>query len=564
VDRLLAQAYDEHLRRLTARMGLELEPVTSSASGRVWRLPRPEGSGEVLLVRGSGERVMQAVMNRVANTPGSGRFAIVRLVPAVERGPAWEVQRRDIRHAWEEQLKSLAGAHTYVQVTLPLDEYLAAEGVEERWTQATADELLIAELWVDRAWRRFAVTSEETQDIPAGPYLVRPSGSDVAEESRESLERVLTDWVASNDQVLCWVTEEPSLDAVATLFGRPLTGTWAGNVYLPATASVPEKAAAALWDLPVEEAGSRLASLARLIEDGRIVLGLNYDIYGDLPYPHVLPATAAIALHSPGANAFEETVSTAGGATTLRATRDPETSYNLGVLVRSWDPNWGRQLVEETAGNDHPEAMATLALWLLPDDPKGAQQWRERLLETGDMAAIRHLAQAMDADGLRDARMLEALAARGSAWAMARLAHELLESDHNQAASRIDELIATNDTREIEWLAGATREEFPGDSLRLFEAAVRLGSQSAARMLVVWSDANVASTWRKWLLESGDVERIADTVRVALNELPDSADEWFRLASESDDHDLRLAIADTLADRSPKLAEQLRARASAR
>lgn len=567
VARMLAGVFDAHRARLAARLGRELAPV--GTSGSVWTVSGPDAPGDVLLVYGTGERLQAMVTSLFANAPPDRRFSIVNVV-AAPADPTWSVEQRQLARTWWTQLAGDGAPACSVSV-LPLHEGLAREHAEDGWTMATADELLLGELWAAQAWRRMAGAPEPDHEPPPpsdGAYLLRASAPGAAETSYDTLEAVLGAWLASEDEILAWVTPQPTVAAVAAILDKPV-GSPSPYIYLPASASVPAQADA-VWaepDVSSADPESRLASLRRLIEAGRIVLGLDGAVLRAIPHAHVMPAGARVLVHSddPGHRwQLEQMLSPATGAAALQNDADPELTYRLAVLVQKWNPEQWRELAEAAADRGLTEAMGHLAYDLWSIDPEQAQVWRDRLVATGDANAIEQLARGLGEQGSDAARpLLEAAAERGSASAMARLVLELVDSDRDAARGWAERLVATGDDYEIEGLAEALRERWPDEALGLFQFVAERGSAAAARTLALWDDDPVAATWRKRIVDRRDVGEIAQLLRAALRARPDTARDWVSLIAATDDRDVMLAAADRIGDAQPALAEELRAKAAA-
>ncbi len=526
VARLLDQVYDQHRERLTARLGRKLDQVAKSATGSVWRLQRPDDEpGDVLLVYGSDERLRQAVATLLTDTSPRPRLAIVQVVPA-EGGSAWPAQAEDVRREWQ----TLPAAGDRVCSVVPLDESLAREQVEERWTEATADELILGELWVRRAWRRLAPAGPPQPSPPPPPhsYLLGASGTDAMEVTYDSLEAAIAGWLASSDEVLCWATPEPSLESVATLFDvrtdPPLFA------YLPASATVPGRADA-LWDPASGSIDPWLAGVRRLIGAARVVLGLDTREVNQMPPPHVIPSTARVAVHGRDPRLWsrvQTAVAPATGVSTLRISADPASAYELARLVQRWNPERSQELAEEAANGGSAEAMRHLAWELRSSSPEQALLWRQKLVESGNESQIDELARALRDDAPGDARALDQAAAeRGVHSSMRRVALELVDARSDEARTWVDRLVDTGDVDQIELLADALDERSIADALTLYEAAAEGGSSSAMAKLASWPDPETAEKWRKRVVDAGD----PDTIR---------------------------AVADRLAEREPELAEELR------
>jgi Cdc6-like AAA superfamily ATPase len=141
VARLVDRVYDRHRARLVSRLGRELEQVRARVAGSIWQVPRTEDEpGSVLLVYGSGERLVEAVAALLTEADPSGRVAIVQVVPA----DGSTDQTAAVLREWD----SFRVGRELACSVVSLDEGLGHDDVKERWAEATADELVLAELWV--------------------------------------------------------------------------------------------------------------------------------------------------------------------------------------------------------------------------------------------------------------------------------------------------------------------------------------------------------------------------------------------------------------------------------
>jgi TPR repeat protein len=237
--------------------------------------------------------------------------------------------------------------------------------------------------------------------------------------------------------------------------------------------------------------------------------------------------------------------------------------YELAQLVRAWDPDRWRELIEQAASGGLPIAMRSLAYELRESAPGQAREWRDRLLETGDGREIERLATALGEENPDDARALdEAAAENGVPSSMRRLAVELVDSDPEQSRSWAQRLFAAGNAREIELLARDLRTRSPNEAIALFGEAADTGSSEALVQLALWPDEAVAESWWKRVVDSGDASAIGGVAQAVLAVRPETAPTWRDLAVDTGTPDTMRAVAAVLFNDYRLLAEQLRIKAA--
>jgi len=177
VARIVAAAFEAHRNRLMTSYGWITSPIESGTSGSAWRVAGVvPGSaaelGDVLLVYGAPDLVRQAVTAFLASTVPTRRLAIVNVLLASTDSP-WEPQRDAVLAEWRTQLDRDLAERTLISA-VPLDEGLPAGDAAERWTDATADEVIVA--WPEEALARVrpdhatavvVLTHDDKFDLPA-------------------------------------------------------------------------------------------------------------------------------------------------------------------------------------------------------------------------------------------------------------------------------------------------------------------------------------------------------------------------------------------------------------
>lgn len=554
--RVLGAAFEKHRLRLTERLGREVVPVETGGAGSAWELTglmpdKPEG--HVLLVYGVDEKIRQFVRAFVEARPGS-RCAVVHVI-ALGRDAQLDPERQRLVQEW----KSLLGPELAAGVAfgvVSLHESLGPRDVAARWTEAAADELLLAQLWAEQPALRGADPPGAESSRP-GPFVLRSAAG--AESTFDSLDEAVVSWLRSSDRVLCRAPRRDEFGAVAAVLSAPVDIEGRLLVYLPADAAVSDGTAAA--DVSAHE-----ESLRRLVTTGRVVLGVDANALRRLRPGSRLPAAARVDLHEldlNGPRRHVDAVTAAGGISLLRAESDPVEAYDLSLLVAGLSADEADALLRIAAEADHPPALRQLAEVLNDEQPEEARKWRDRLVATGAWLEVEQLADALGGRDVIAGRELYVDAAQGgSPSAMRWLA---LNAENPEAARSWQErLVATRDSREILWLAEAFRERDPSASRTLFETAAERGSANAQGRLVLdllEGEPEKARSWVDRLLASGVIYEIQRVGEIVFRTNPEEAREWAVLAGMTDKSaEVRQAVAELVRPIDAKLADGLLAR----
>lgn len=558
--RVLGAAFEEHRLRLTERLGRELVPVETAGSGTAWELTglAPDAlEDHVLLVYGTDERIRQFVRAFVAGHTGS-RYAIVNVV-AVASDAQLDGERLRLVQDWKSLLGPDVAASAAFGV-VSLHEGLTPRDVDARWTEATADELLLAQLWVEKPALRGANPPVVASSRP-GPYVLRSSAG--AEFTYASLDDAVLAWLRSSDRVLCRAPPWPEFGAVAAVLSAPVDIGGRLLAYLPADAAVPGSAASLWPGLPPADLHARDESLRRLVETDRVVLGVDANALRRLRAGTRLPAAARVDLHEldlNGPRRHVEAVTAAGGITLLRAESEPAEAYDLSLLVAGLNADEAEALLRIAAEGDHPPALRHLAHVLNDDQPEEARQWRDRLVSMGAWPEVEKLANALGGRDVIAVRELYTDAAQGgSPSAMRWLA---LNAENLEAAqSWRERLVATGSSMEILQLAEALRESDPAAARTLYENAAERGSTAAQGHLVLdllEREPEQARSWADRLLASGALFEVRRVAEIVFRRKPEEAQEWAVLAGMADKSaEVRQAVADLIRPIDSKLAESL-------
>jgi hypothetical protein len=150
-------------------------------------------------------------------------------------------------------------------VRVPLHEHLEVRARDRQWGERTADELRFAQLWCQREMD--GETEGRPPRVPAEPYALYTS--DGVLRNLPSLGQALSAWVESTDAVLAWTQDGPSPAVVEQLLTFD-----EGEESRVVVAGFNSDADAIRFTPGQELSEQENASLARLIETGRVVLGV--------------------------------------------------------------------------------------------------------------------------------------------------------------------------------------------------------------------------------------------------------------------------------------------------
>jgi hypothetical protein len=436
------------------------------------------------------------------------------------------------------------------------------DDAEQRWTEATADELVFASAWV--VGPGGGAVNEPPVPPSAGPYVARDSAG---EAEHPSFAAAFEGWLSGTGEAICWIAP-PMLDAVAETFTRPIDGRFIAAV--PATAAV-----ALVGTSPDEQA--RLESRWRLIAAGRVVVLLDPPALRRLSFVKPVRATLgpppersiagwpkhgriAVAWDGPPDELLAHIASPAA-VTTVRSADGEKAPIALANLIRPWDAEHARALLVDAADAGSPAAMHKLTVDAAErgnvDELRG---WVDRLIGSDDANEIESAGDSVRERAVAQT-LYEAAAERGSAAAMRKLVMILSERDREAASSWTKRLVDTRNRREIERLADGVRATDRDQARRLYEAAAELGSPTAMRHLILDlhdSEPEHARELIERLLESGDVAEIKHVASAVLEQHPDDVRDWVVLATMADTKpEARSAIAEVVRSVDPKAAERL-------
>ncbi len=448
---LLADAEVAHLGRLAAT-GWSL---VSDGSGVVVATRGEDGPPRVLLVYRAGAEVP---LRLLAGLPEGKAAAVV----IVEPDPA--IRHPALLRMWRD---ALAQAGRPVLVTsVSLDEGLKSPAdVAERWGERTAEELVFARIWLGQR-------DVFTPSPPAPAWLATGT-----QETRfDSLAEALAAWLAG---------PEPLLGAPPAAGNHPETLRSALAELAPRSDRPAVLLDGTEW-LPPPIVDDDRSVRQRLIEAGRAVTLVNS--------PQIAPSTRSIL--------WVDAAPTGLAPDVVRTLETPQSISAVAEFVEPFDQGRAGKLLEQAAAGGDAWAMARMAM-------RGdSQEWVDRLLATGDWAAIARAGEALPpADGLP---LLQAAADAGNTEALASL---LIMEPSRELAER---LTATGEWVAVRRAGQALSQHELGPEL--LGAAAGAGDLGAIDALVhggwtaydekLLAEASAFTLWRIALrLDPSDPER---------------------------------------------------------
>jgi TPR repeat protein len=269
---------------------------------------------------------------------------------------------------------------------------------------------------------------------------------------------------------------------------------------------------------------------------------------------------------------------------------------NLGVLLRSSDPEEARRWWERAAAKD-ARSLRDIGFALKDTYPDEARAWYERAAEVGDAAAMNDLAILLeDTEPGTAVSWWKRAAAAGSLDAMANLGGRLAVSDpdaaatwyrsaaeagHTGAMNNLGVLLSTTDPDAArEWFTRASEagqanaafnvgallvERDPEAARQWFRRAADAGHAQAMNnlgSLLVESNPDEARLWLERAANAGNLEAMNNLGAVLAATDHDAARSWFERAAEAGSVDAMAPLAALLRETDPETARHWLERAA--